>query len=224
MNTDVRTMPLLQHFDGLLLGAWGDNTCKAAAQASKNSLECLTYAHEYGAPWKKSVCSAAAEKSNLACLKYAHENGYEWEYDTCSNAARAGSLECLTYAIENGDFTLQSDLYNNAALAGSLACMKYLHEKNCPVGPTICYDAIPHLDCLQYSFEVLNAPLNNSELEHAVQTLSEECLKYLIDKGVTWPDGYHKWGYPMETFAEMLAESGEKIRELKLAIKYQCKM
>jgi hypothetical protein len=102
--------------------------------------------------------------------------------------------------------------------------MKYLHEKNCPVGPTICYDAIPHLDCLQYSFEVLNAPLNNSELEHAVQTLSEECLKYLIDKGVTWPDGYHKWGYPMETFAEMLAESGEKIRELKLAIKYQCEL
>jgi hypothetical protein len=193
MNTDVRTMPQLQRFDGLLLGPWGENTCANAAEASKNSLACLTYAHEHGAPWATSVCATATTMSHLPCLQYAHENGSGWGYDTCSNAARAGSLECLTYAIENGDFTLQSDLYNHAALAGSLACMKYLHEKNCPVGLAICYDAIPHLDCLQYAFEVLNAPLDrNTELEHAVQTLSEECLKYLIDKGVTWPDGYQK--------------------------------
>jgi hypothetical protein len=205
-----------------LLGAWGDNTCKAAAQASKNSLECLTYAHEYGAPWTKSVCSAAAEKSNLECLKYAHENGCDWAYDTCSIAARAGSLQCLTYAIENGNFTLKSDLYNSAALAGSLACMKYLHEKNCPVGLNICYDAIPHLDCLQYALEVLKAPLDrNIELKHAVLELSEECLKYLIDKGVTWPDCNQKWVYSME---EVFAENGDVFREIKLAVKYKCKI
>jgi hypothetical protein len=205
------------------LGPWGTNTCRMAVNSSENGLAVLTYAHEHGAPWTKDVCSEAAKAGSLACLKYAHENGCGFETTTHFAAAQSGSLECLKYVLENGEFPLESTLYNTAA--GSLECMKYLHEKNCPLGPKICHDAIPSLECLKYALEVLHAPLDrNTELEQAVLTLSEECLIYLIGKGLKWPTCYEKWRYHMETFAEMLAESRDKVRELKLAVKYKCRL
>lgn len=109
-----------------------------------------------------------------------------------------------------------------AAAAGSLECMQYLHELNCPVKPGICRAAIPHLNCLKYAFEVLNVPIDvGFELEDAVFKQSEECLQYLVDKGIRWPTSYQKWGYSTETFAQMLIEA-KKVREVKLALKYKC--
>ncbi len=206
----------------MFIGPWGDGTCKAAAGAKNNSLACLTYARTHGANWSSDVCNAAATAGSLACLKYAHENGCDWTNETTEAAANAGSLECLKYAIENG-LPLLSELYDGAAKADSVECMKYLHEMNCPVGTGLCRKAIPHLDCLKYAFEVLAARIDKGiELEDAALELSEECLEYLIDKGLTWPTCYEKWGYSMPTFVQMLIES-DSVREAKLALKYNCK-
>lgn len=204
-----------------LLGPWGANTCNLAAK--ENNLACLTYAHEHGAPWAPDVCTAAAKKGSLECLKYAHENGSAFSGQTPEAAAQSGSLACLQYVLENGEFTLKSELYNQAAKAGSLECMKYLHEKNCPVGKEICHDAIPSLECLKFAFEVLHAPLDrNVELENAAYKGSEECLIYLLEKGLKWPTCYEKWGYWTETFAEVALAQDGLVRQLKLALKYKC--
>ena len=89
--------------------------------AQNGHLECLTYAHEHGAPWDEFTTRYAAINGHLACLRYAHEHGAPWDVRTTACAARHGHLECLRYAyfrgcpLWNDDADMQAAEWNRAA-------------------------------------------------------------------------------------------------------------
>jgi len=181
--------------DDFITGGWihraderADGPCARAVRESFDSLKCLRFAHENGAPWDEFTCALAAWAGDLECLRYAREHGCPWDGYTCEDAALSGSLECLKYAHEHGcpwseNITECGGTCGRAALSGELECLKYAHEQGCPWDERTCMNAASKcLECLKYAHEQ-GCPWDEWTCEDAAFWRNPECLEYAHENG-----------------------------------------
>lgn len=115
-----------------------------------HGLEMLRYMHEVArCPWDARTCTAAASRNSLECLEYAHKHGCPWDIDTTNTAAMWG--DSIQYMLEQG-CPCDEETCAAVARRGILSRLKLLHERGCPWDERVSRAALrcPYTGCLQY--------------------------------------------------------------------------
>jgi len=152
---------------------------------SHGKLDCVQYMHERGVAWSPMTTALGADDAEcLACLQYAYERGAPWKSTALIDTVRHGHAKCLAYAYARSESS-----WNGAIeVAGSVECLQFALDHGARFGPTATRYATEQGVTPLKMLHAHGCDLTPDCIAAALKRKRMDCLTYLHEQGVPWPD------------------------------------
>lgn len=163
-------------------------TSAAYTRAAKyGNLECLKYLCELKIPYDDIlVMSLCASSGSLECLKYMREQGCEYDEFLVETIIQYDRIDMLQYIYDDGyKFTKKNAI---SAIILNDRYIKFLHERGCPMPPTLHRVAAikGSMRCLRYIHENNICTFDTNAFTYAVLSNNMETIRYLHEIKCPW--------------------------------------